>query len=309
MIKFRAVVISGNQIGAKFGIATANLQLQNKLHCKHGVYFVIILIGQQRYHGLLHIGHRQTFQASFSIEVHILDFQQNIYGHTLEVHICQFHRPIYKFHNADQLFTQIEQDMMQARKFFWRKNIYQQWQNLTLFDKKQLSQQAYHQIIRHERFRQAPHIFAYLPDPQCEISFLPALWQNYPTKKFFFPKILGKKLCFVEMQNWEQVVYNHLGLLEPLSATPVQIPQWHDLLLVPALAASGDGYRLGRGGGFYDRFLRKCPDGYQITVLPKFAMSAMVPHTAHDQMVDEVIVVESPTIQPSGSRGMKKLTL
>lgn len=53
-------------------------------------------------------------------------------------------------------------------------------------------------------------------------------------------------------ENLEPAVF---GILEPRSGTPTIVPQRLDLILVPGLVFSPDGFRIGYGGGFYDRFL------------------------------------------------------
>ena len=88
-MKFRGTVIEGYQVGNPFGIATANLEVEKDLDLKEGVYFVEVTVGFDptnktsseidKYGGLLHIGQRKTFGSEFSIEVHILNFDQDLY--------------------------------------------------------------------------------------------------------------------------------------------------------------------------------------------------------------------------------------
>ena len=69
----------------------------------------------------------------------------------------------------------------------------------------------------------------------------------------------------------------------------------HTTALVPALAASPDGTRLGRGGGYYDRFLREHRAHIQktICILPDFAVLEEIPYEPHDVQVDVVLSIKN----------------
>ena len=62
-----------------------------------------------------------------------------------------------------------------------------------------------------------------------------------------------------------------------------------DLALVPGMAFDAAGHRLGRGKGYYDRFLGEHPHIYKIGVCFPFQRVAEVPSEAHDVVMDEVI--------------------
>jgi len=80
-----------------------------------------------------------------------------------------------------------------------------------------------------------------------------------------------------------------MGLGEPAADAPVVDAL--DVVIVPALLVDGSGYRLGYGGGFYDRALPTlCPPAVSIAVAFDFQLMPEVPHAAHDVAVMRVVV-------------------
>lgn len=108
----RGTVIHGNQIGRKIGFPTANLNVDNqKLIPANGVYFVKIKIGENLHKGMLNIGFRPTLTDKIrTIEVHIFNFNENIYGKKIEVIFQKFIRNELKFNSLDELSEQLKKD-------------------------------------------------------------------------------------------------------------------------------------------------------------------------------------------------------
>lgn len=112
-------VVSGDQLGKKLGFPTANLSAHSEQFPPNGVYFAEAWLDGVLYHGVVNLGIRPTVAASGSqrtLEIHLLDFQQEIYGQELEVRFLQYLRPEKKFANVDALVRQIEADIQQAKK-------------------------------------------------------------------------------------------------------------------------------------------------------------------------------------------------
>ncbi len=107
------VVVQGQQIGRKIGFPTANLKTNaEKLIPKNGVYAVEINHNAQIYKGLLNVGMRPTVEGNNrTIEVHLLNFEGNLYGEHLTLHIEKRLRDEYKFASLDELKNQIEKDI------------------------------------------------------------------------------------------------------------------------------------------------------------------------------------------------------
>ena len=78
------------------------------------------------------------------------------------------------------------------------------------------------------------------------------------------------------------------GILEPTGEL-FTVYDTIDVAIVPGMAFDAEGYRLGRGKGYYDRFLARVPYLYKIGLCFSWQMVDKVPHDKHDIVMDEVI--------------------
>jgi len=288
-MKLKAKVVKGVQIGAKFGIATANLELTELPDIEEGVYLVEVQYGHKSYDGLLHFGPRKTFGGDLSAEVHIFDFAKDIYDENLELTLGKKLREVKAFKNADGLFTQIEKNIVVARKYFLRQDIRARWKNLSLHDQAHLAEEAVRHIAATAEFLEAERVFIYAPMLGQEITFVAPLMKAFPAKQYFFPKVESQGLKFYSVEAYEDLVPGRFNILEPVGEAEV-LPESIDLMFVPAVAADEKGNRLGQGGGFYDKYFAALnADPKRIVVLPKFAVVETVPTEKHDESVDRVI--------------------
>jgi riboflavin kinase/FMN adenylyltransferase len=121
-----AVVIEGDKRGRTIGFPTANLLPPNaKLIPKHGVYAVEVSIGEKTYHAMMNIGTRPTIQAqsSVSLEVHLLDFNGDLYGKSLTLRFLARLRDEQKFSSLDALKAQLERDKHAAQRLLSEFNV------------------------------------------------------------------------------------------------------------------------------------------------------------------------------------------
>ncbi|MFO7716798.1 bifunctional riboflavin kinase/FAD synthetase [Desulfosarcina sp.] len=116
--QIRGTVAHGRDRGGKLlGIPTANINLQDELCPKVGVYAVIVQYDGQRYSGVANIGYSPTFDDHvFTVEVHILDFKKDLYNQTIMVNFVQRLRDEKKFSGIAELVEQIKQDIGDARE-------------------------------------------------------------------------------------------------------------------------------------------------------------------------------------------------
>lgn len=107
------VVVKGNGRGKQMGFPTANIALQHedKLVPPPGVYAVDVVMEKLFYKGMMNIGTRPTFEFdSLTLEVHIFNFDAQIYGKPLEVRFKKFIRPERKFSGMEALREQLLND-------------------------------------------------------------------------------------------------------------------------------------------------------------------------------------------------------
>jgi riboflavin kinase/FMN adenylyltransferase len=115
---FIGQVIQGHGRGSrKLGFPTANLKLAGALFPKPGIYAVWAIYEGKRYAAVANLGWNPTFHdQKFSIEVHILNFDRDIYGHPLRVEFVERLRDEVAFRGPEELIAQIKKDVSQARK-------------------------------------------------------------------------------------------------------------------------------------------------------------------------------------------------
>jgi riboflavin kinase/FMN adenylyltransferase len=116
--QIRGTVAHGRDRGGKLlGIPTANINLQDELCPKVGVYAVIVHYGGKRYQGVANIGYSPTFDDHvFTVEAHILDFKKDIYGQKIMVNFVKRLRDEKKFSGIAELVEQIDRDIVEARQ-------------------------------------------------------------------------------------------------------------------------------------------------------------------------------------------------
>lgn len=111
-------VVHGDKIGRSIGFPTANLKVEDerKLLPAAGVYAVRVKTGEREYVGMLNVGIRPTVSNSgiVRLEVHILDFDGEIYGETVTVSLLQRIRGERKFDNLQELASQLFTDRQQV---------------------------------------------------------------------------------------------------------------------------------------------------------------------------------------------------
>ncbi len=120
---FRGTVVRGQGRGRHLGFATANIEAPgpDKLLPREGVYVVRAYVRGQLRDGVLHLGPRPVFQdAPPSIELHLFDFDQELYGEDVRVDFWERLRDIHAFASVDALVAAIRADCDAARAWLGR---------------------------------------------------------------------------------------------------------------------------------------------------------------------------------------------
>jgi len=119
--KLSGIVVRGFGRGRMMNYPTANVRLENtdKLVVADGLYICEVEIHNRVYEGMLSVGYRPTFpEQKYAIEVHIINFNKNIYGESLNIKILKFLREQIKFNSTEDLISQMNRDYNETLSFF-----------------------------------------------------------------------------------------------------------------------------------------------------------------------------------------------
>jgi len=109
----------GDKKGRTIGFPTANIALERKVSPVQGVFAVEVLLDKKHYQGVANIGQRPTVNGTrIQLEIHLFDFQGDIYGECLDTRVLHKIRAEKKFDSFDLLKQQIKRDVIQAKEFF-----------------------------------------------------------------------------------------------------------------------------------------------------------------------------------------------
>ena len=120
-ISYRGIVVKGKQLGSTIGIPTANIELNQQTELpRFGVYAVKINVNSLVYLGCMNIGINPTVDSNgqTKIEIHILDFDENIYNQQVSFELIDFIRDEKKFNSVEELKLQITTDIAEIKNNF-----------------------------------------------------------------------------------------------------------------------------------------------------------------------------------------------
>ena len=139
-----------------------------------------------------------------------------------------------------------------------------------------------------DAYQNAKTIYGYLPYNQ-EVRTVPMLEKALADgKKVAVPKVYGDEMRFIYMQDLSLVEKSDMGIPEPVADAPIGDDPTA-LVLMPGLAFTEKGDRMGYGGGFYDKFLEAEPDHPTVALCYAFQMVESLPVQDHDIPVDLVL--------------------
>lgn len=168
-----------------------------------------------------------------------------------------------------------------------RKYIRELKKKYTAEEKKLMSAEVWKKLEQNEHFQQATTILAYwsLGDELCTHEFIKR-WAR--EKTFLLPCVKGDELELRYFDGEEKLCPGEgYAIPEPVGKLFTDFNRI-DLILVPGMAFDGDGNRLGRGKGYYDKILQNC-NAYKIGLCFAFQFVEKVPTEPHDIRMDFVL--------------------
>ena len=140
-----------------------------------------------------------------------------------------------------------------------RRSLLKQRQSLSPAQWKEKSDRLVSHLRNCQTLIQAQTILAYFSfrqEPDLNSLFTESVESFNAASKFWgFPRCVGESLSWHLWQPGENLVTGAYGILEPADSAKIINPSQVDVILVPAVGCDRRGYRLGYGGGFYDRML------------------------------------------------------
>ena len=118
--KYFGTVVYGLGKGRSFGFPTVNIKMNNsELSIDKGVYVVLTTIDSQLYKGMLYVGTRPTLDLQeITIEIHVLEFDKEIYDAQISFQILQKIRDEIHFSSVETLIEQLHQDKKMVYEYF-----------------------------------------------------------------------------------------------------------------------------------------------------------------------------------------------
>lgn len=171
-----------------------------------------------------------------------------------------------------------------------RKKILQEMKALSQEQKQAMDRDLTERFLQHPFYQKAKTIATYLSFPhefQTQELIEQALKDG---KKVLIPKTYPKGRMEFVVYHPQQLVKTSFGLLEPQGDLEVVEPSQIDLIHVPGLAFTTEGYRIGYGGGYYDRYLEHFAGHALSTVYPCQVQEFNSEN--HDIPVQEVLIDE-----------------
>lgn len=143
-------------------------------------------------------------------------------------------------------------------------------------------------FLASEAYRQAKTIYGYFPYNQ-EVRTVAMLEQAIADgKRVAVPKCYGEEMRFIYLDDLSKVEKGYCGIPEPVEDGPVADDKTA-LVLMPGLAFTKEGLRMGYGGGFYDKFLAAEPEHPTLALCYDFQMVEHIPTEDYDIPVNTVL--------------------
>ncbi len=145
------------------------------------------------------------------------------------------------------------------------------------------------------RTASAIHLFVPFGTEIDTREIIETAWLDGKTCVFPFTDRKNDRLLHRSAAGWDQFISGYAGILEPSGNCPTFSVEKLDIVIVPGMAFDRDGFRMGYGGGYYDRFL---PHSKALRVAPAFSeqLVEQVPRETHDLPVSLILTEEESIV-------------
>jgi len=176
---------------------------------------------------------------------------------------------------------------IEEQKAELRKQIKQEKQNISEDIKIREAKDVFAALEKMQEFRLAKTILCYwsLPDELNTHAFVNK-WLG--KKKVYLPRVEGKEVKVIEYKGKDSLHKGSFGISEPIGIELTDL-SLIDLIIVPGIAFTKNGIRMGRGGGYYDKLLVKMHSAFTVGVGYSFQLKEEIPVLPHDIKLNRII--------------------
>ena len=155
-----------------------------------------------------------------------------------------------------------------------------------IINEDELNNKIYYKVVQNNRIKSAKTILIYVSFNN-EVDTIKIIKYFLGKKLVAVPKIENNEMNFYYINNVDELKMGKYHILEPI--TDKKVIEFKDTVsLTPGICYSKDGYRIGYGKGYYDKFYKK-NKVYSIGLCFKECILENIPHDSFDQKVNEII--------------------
>lgn len=158
-------------------------------------------------------------------------------------------------------------------------------------EKENFDRVIFNKVINSKEYMDSKHIFTYVSFNSEVDTYKIIEYALEDNKSVYVPKVISKEegMKAVQIKSVNELKKGMYGILEPVSFKFSVDEQVMDLVVVPGIAFDISGGRVGYGGGFYDRFLKKLnSNAVKLALAYDFQVMDKVPTEIHDVFVDRI---------------------
>ncbi len=185
----------------------------------------------------------------------------------------------------------MQRSVLEAKKSLYRLQLRRRLIKLDDMTRRRRSLRISEELIHHPVFLKAKKILVYLPTSE-EVNIKPVIRAALRLKKEVFVPVVHSQKKSIALGKIQTVKMkfkkNIYGIHQP-PRTAFLKPAQLDLILVPGIGFDKSGRRLGRGAGYYDRFLKKTKRAIKIGIAFREQIINILPHQPHDVDMNQVM--------------------